>query len=95
MGTTHFSGLNLKISPLTEGVAGNFTVTGIATDDTLLAVVGWGVVLSAGTPNTIAITKFDLSSEFTISAANTINNTGGTTLADKFMMAIWLDKDAS
>jgi hypothetical protein len=95
MGTTHLSGLNIKFSALTEGAAGNFTVTGITTDDSILGVVGWGVVLGEAAPNTIAITKFDLTSEFTITATDTINNGGGTTLADKLMLCIWWDKDAS
>jgi len=93
MGTTHFSGLNLKASALTEGAAGDFTVTGISTEDKILAVIGWGVVLGEASPNTIAITSVDLTSEFSISATDTINNGGGTTLADKLMVCIWLDKD--
>ena len=54
------------------GSAGNFTVTGIKTRDTLVSVL---YEIGAGT----AVTDVsDLTSEFTIAAANTINNTSGT-----------------
>lgn len=95
MGTTHFSGLNIKVTAIAEGAAGNHTVTGITTDDVLLAVVGHKLALAEGTPNTITVTALNLTSEFTITAANTINNTGGTSLADGFVLVVWLDKDAS
>ncbi len=95
MGTSHFSGLNIKMTALAEGAAGNFTVTGIKTEDTLLAVVGCKLALSEGTPNTVAITAANLTSEFTITADNTINNSGGTSLADTAAFCLWLDKDAS
>ncbi len=95
MATTHVSGFNLKITAIPEGSAGSHTVTGISTDDTLLAVIGHKIALSEGSPNTISVTAVNLTSEFTISAANTINNTGGTSLADTMVLVFWLDKDAS
>ncbi len=95
MSTTHFSGLNLKMTAITEGAAGNHTVAGIATEDTLLAVVGCKLTLSEATPNTIAFSAANLTSEFTITAANTINNTGGTNLTDSAFFCLWLDKDAA
>ena len=95
MSTTHFTGLNLKCTAIPEGAAGNHTVTGISTDDTLLAVVGWKPTLSEGTPNTIAVAAVNLTSEFTITAADTINNTGGTALTDTFALVVWLDLDAA
>ncbi len=70
-------------------------MTGISTDDTLIAVIGHKIALGEATPNTITVTAVNLTSEFTITAANTINNTGGTSLADSMVFAIWLDKDAS
>ncbi len=93
MGTTHFSGINLKVTAIPEGAAGNHTVTGITTDDTILAVIGHKIALGEGTPNTITITAVNLTSEFTITAADTVNNTGGTSLADSLVLVIWYDKD--
>ncbi len=95
MAITHFTGINLVSAVIAEGAAGNHTVTGIATADTLLAVVGFTVVLSEAAPNTIAFTAQDLTSEFSISAANTINNTGGTSLADGWALVLYLDRDAA
>ena len=54
------------------GSAGNITVTGIATTDVLEAVLYYPI--STGTVTSVS----DLTSEFSITAANTINNTGGT-----------------
>ena len=49
------------------GVAGNHTVTGIATTDTLISVI-----------HNTAGALVDLTSEFTIDSANTIDNASGT-----------------
>jgi hypothetical protein len=95
MGTTHFSGLNIKLTAIPEGNAGNHTVTGIATDDVLLAVVAIKLTLSEGTPNTVAVSALNLTSGFSITGANTINNTGGTALTDAGGLVLWLDTDAS
>lgn len=51
------------------GAAGDHTVSGIATDDILIAVKNIDIGGDAIT---------DLTSEFSITAANTINNAGGT-----------------
>ena len=66
------SGANagLKVALVAGGVAGNHTVTGIALEDRLVAV------LHVSTAASIA-TAADSTGDFTISAANTINNTGG------------------
>jgi len=60
-------------------VAGNVTVTGVKTTDKVLLVEA--LTLTAGAPSAVT----DLTSEFTITAANTINNTGGTTTAGSFV----------
>lgn len=53
------------------GSAGDHTVTGIETDDTLLAVVAAEILTtSIGTVQ-------DLTSEFSVDSANTINNDSG------------------
>src|SRR5438046_2754800 len=68
----------LKRALIAGGAAGNFTVTGIKTTDALSLVLRF---IGAGT----AITDVsDLTSEFTITTTNTINNTSGTaTTSDK------------
>lgn len=61
-----------KHAVVAGGAAGNFTVTGILTTDELNEVIYY---VGAG----VAVTDVsDLTSEFTITASNTINNTGGT-----------------
>lgn len=61
-----------KTAVANGGSAGNITVTGIATTDVLEAVLYFPI--STGTVTGVS----DLTSEFSITAANTINNTGGT-----------------
>lgn len=60
-------------------------MTGIATADQLVLVLH---LAGAGT----AVTDIaDLTSEFTISAANTINNTGGTASSGGKLLVLYLD----
>ena len=61
------------------GSAGDLTVAGVKTTDRILLVQS--LTLSAGAPSAVA----DLTSEFTITAANTVNNTGGTSTAGAFV----------
>lgn len=58
--------------------AGNITVTGIAVGDRIVSVQR---VDAAGA---------NLASEFTVTAANTINNTGGTSTAGQVLLIMWL-----
>jgi hypothetical protein len=74
----------LKIIPISGGAAGDHTVTGIKTTDYLLSVMHW-------TPTTLV--PADLTSEFTISAANTINNTGGTATTGDFLVVYYIEAD--
>lgn len=85
---THFNKINLKQVAISGGAAGNHTVTGIAVEDQLIAVLhitGDGTQLTGGAT---------LTSEFSITAANTINNTGGTSSANGVLIVTYLDKDA-
>lgn len=68
----------------TGGSAGNITATGIATTDVLEAVLYYAISVDTGTSasGNKVTNVTDLTSEFTITAANTINNTGGTSTAD-------------
>ena len=67
------------------GAAGNFTVTGIQTADELLLVLH---VAGAGSDVTDIE---DLTSEFSITAANTINNTGGTASTGGKLLVLYYD----
>lgn len=75
----------LKMAVVAGGAAGNITVTGIATADTLVGVLR---MVGAGTDVTDAT---DLTSEFTITAANTINNAGGTATTGSKLVVFYQD----
>lgn len=57
-------------------VAGDLVVTGITTNDELIGVID-------------ITTPGDMTSEFSITAANTINNTGGTSTAATNLIVTW------
>lgn len=76
------SGELLAVKAVAGAAAGNVTVTGIATNDRLISVIkhdGTGVVS-------------DLTSEFAISAANTINNAAGTSSAGGHLVVTYGDR---
>lgn len=60
--------------------AGDVTVPGIKTTDKILLVQSVTIVAGA----TVSATA-DLTSEFTVKSANTVNNTGGTSTANCFV----------
>lgn len=64
--------------------AGNVTVTGVKTRDRLVSVLR---AVGGGTDVTDVT---NLTSEFTISAADTINNTGGTATTGSKLVVTWL-----
>lgn len=74
-----------KIAVIAGGSAGNFTLTGITTSDALS-----GVVLLAGAGTDVTDIS-NLTSEFTITATNTINNTGGTASTGGKLLVFWQD----
>ena len=76
----------IKGALIAGGAAGNHTVTGIATADALIQVLYF---VGAGTDVTDVS---DLTSEFTISAANTINNTGGTATTGGKLQVFYQDR---
>ncbi|NMC35370.1 MAG: hypothetical protein GYA36_23360 [Veillonellaceae bacterium] len=78
----------IKTTVIAGGSAGNHTVTGIATGDQLVAVIQFDI--STGSVVNVA----DLTSQFTISAANTINNTGGSDTTGDKLMVIYQDRTA-
>ena len=61
------------------GAAGALTATGVKSSDKLLLVQA--LTLDTGAPNAVA----DLTSEFSITADNTVNNTGGTATTGAFV----------
>lgn len=77
-----------KQAVISGGAAGDHTVTGIATTDTLLSVTYYA---GAGTDVTDVA---DLTSEFSISAADTINNDGGTATTGGKLVVFYLDASA-
>lgn len=82
MGITHFDGLPLVQTVATGGAAGDITVSGISVEDQLISVVN----LDDGA---------DLTSEFSITAADTINNAGGTATTSDTLLVLYNDKDAT
>lgn len=67
------------------GVAGNLTAPGIAVGDRIDSVIQY---IGAG----VAVTDIaDLTAEFTITAPNTINNTGGTNTTGSKLVVNWTD----
>lgn len=62
------------------GAAGNLTVTGIKTSHRLVLVAK---IVDAGQAYA------DLTSEFSITSANTINNTGGTATTSAHVVVVW------
>ena len=78
----------IKQTVIDGGSAGNHTLTGIATEDHLISVVhleGSGSAITGAA---------DLTAEFSITAANTINNTSGTDSTNGVLIVLYLDFSA-
>lgn len=71
----------LKQTLISGGAAGNHTVAGIAVGDEIVSVLHY----------TTGAALANLTSEFTITAANTINNTGGTATTSDQLWVTWAD----
>jgi D-arabinose 5-phosphate isomerase GutQ len=69
---------------LSGGSAGDHTVTGIRTDDTILMAVYFA---GAGSDVTDVA---EIASEFTITAADTVNNDGGTDTTSGKVLFTWV-----
>lgn len=70
-----------RLAVIAGGAAGDLTVTGISTADTLINVID----LTSGA---------ELVDEFTITAADTINNAGGTSSAAHMVLVRYYDTPA-
>jgi hypothetical protein len=76
----------LRSTILTGGVAGTHTITGIRTTDKIVTVTRY---VGAG----VAVTDIaDLTSEFTITANDTISNAGGTNTTGDKLQVWWTDR---
>lgn len=76
---------DLKTSVITGGAAGDHTVTGIAVGDELVSVLEFATAAAIATLT-------DRTSEFSITAADTVNNAGGTSTASDSLLVIWVDR---
>lgn len=76
-------GVNTFLFCAIPGAAGNLVCTGVRiATDTLLEVLA--ITHTNGIPSAVA----DVTAEFTISADNQINNTGGTSTANLLVMVL-------
>lgn len=73
----------LRFATIAGNVAGNLTVTDIELGDKLIGVVN---VAAAGA---------NLVEEFTVSAADTINNDNGTNTTGMLLLVVWVAKNIS
>lgn len=84
-GQANLPGGFLNVSLVAGGAAGNITVTGVAVGDELVSVLQFTTAASIAT-------LANRTSEYTISATNTINNTGGTASTGDQLLVIWVDR---
>lgn len=76
---------HLKMFQVAGAAAGNITVSGVLAADKIVGVSAFGV--TEGTPNTFS-GILNLTSEFTVTADNTINNTSGTSTSGKLVTVL-------
>lgn len=76
----------LKFALIVGGAAGNLTVAGIKAGDKLKFVGGSTVASPTFTPTG------DLTAQFTITADNTINNTGGSATTGALLLIVWVTR---
>lgn len=75
----------LHVDLVAGAVAGNHTVTGIAVGDEIVFVGHFSTLAAIAT-------LADLTSEFTVDSADTIDNTAGTDTSSDQLQVIWIDK---
>lgn len=78
----------LKQTIVAGGAAGNITVTGIAVNDRIVSVIKIDATDASETFS-------DLTAEFTVTAVNTINNTGGTASTGSGLLVTYFDVSLS
>ena len=77
----------VKTAVIAGGAAGDHTVTGITTSDNLISVIRFDLDATAAN-----IDVDDLTSEFSISAADTINNDSGTATTGDKLLVVYANK---
>jgi len=77
----------IKFARIKGGAAGSLTVTGIEVGDPILAVQG----LCKYSGTTFINTTVDFTSEFSVTAANTIDNTDGTASTNWLLLVVYED----
>jgi hypothetical protein len=81
----------VKTTVIDGGAAGDHAVSGIAVGDALRSVLKLDFTLEEGTPNTRTWTAEDLTGEFSITGANTINNADGTDTTGAVLVVVYED----
>lgn len=81
------NGLNVRLSCIKGSTAGTFTLTGIAVSDAIMSVIKVRQSTGGIAWNSVD----DITTEFSISAANTITNTGGTNSTLALLLVLWAD----
>jgi hypothetical protein len=89
---SHISDVNIRTAVIDGGAAGDHTVTGLSIGDSAYKA---DVILSVVYIAATLANSADLSSEFgrAPSAANTINNTGGTDTTSGILIVTYIDQD--
>lgn len=86
----------VRFAMLDGAAAGDITLSGIAFTgaDKILSVWVINLTLTEADPNTTLLwSPVDLTSEFSITATDTINNTGGTSTELDLVFVVWYDGD--
>lgn len=82
---------SLQTQIIVGGAAGNHTVTGIGLNDDLLyvAMLGFNTADPVVAGGAVTPVVSNLTNEFTVTAANTINNGGGTASTNRVLLVIY------
>ena len=88
---TASDGSSFKTAIITGGAAGNHTLTGIAVGDKLVSVIQLDVAADTGTSATgnKIQNAIDLTAEFSVTAANTINTGSGTSTSGDLLLVVY------
>jgi len=81
----------VRTTVIDGGAAGDHAVSGIEVGDALRSVLKLDFTLAEGAPNTRTWNASDLTSEFSINGADTINNGGGTDTTGSILVVVYED----
>lgn len=88
---SHFSDLPIAIRLVPGGTAGDISVSGITTKDSLMAVEQLSLTVDTGDGSINNVSTSDLLDEFTIASDGTINNDGGTDTSNTALLVMWIE----